>query len=115
MRVHVGIKFIGVLELIVPARGAVSRRETIAFGGVGVQLLRLGGLALGFRGLDLGVGVGLLRFGLAVLGIRFAGMDFMLGLGGLLTDPCCFLALVFALLSCGLTTDRNDDADDNQN
>lgn len=112
--VHVGIKFIGALELAFLLKSLLLS-ETIAFSGVSVQLLSLGGLALGFRCLHFGVGVGLLRLCLAMLGVGFAGMDFMLGFGCLLTDPCCFLALVFALLSCGLTTDRNDDADDNQN
>lgn len=112
--VHVGIQFIGALELAFLLKSLLLS-ETIAFSGVSVQLLSLGGLALGFRCLHFGVGVGLLRLCLAMLGVGFAGMDFMLGFGCLLTDPCCFLALVFALLSCGLTTDRNDDADDNQN
>ncbi len=112
--VHVGIQFISALELAFLLKSLLLS-ETIAFSGVSVQLLSLGGLALGFRCLHFGVGVGLLRLCLAMLGVGFAGMDFMLGFGCLLTDPCCFLALVFALLSCGLTTDRNDDADDNQN
>ncbi|WP_231446504.1 hypothetical protein [Brevibacterium zhoupengii] len=112
--VHVGIKFIGALELAFLLQ-TLLLGETIAFSGVSVQLLSLGGLAFGFSCLHFGVGVSLLRLCLAMLGVGFAGMDFMLGFGCLLTDPCCFLALVFALLSCGLTTDRNDDADDNQN
>lgn len=84
--VHVGIKFIGLLELIFVLE-ALLPRETIAFGGIGIQLLRLGGFALGFCGLDLGVGIGLLRFGFATLGIRFPSMNFMLGLGVFLADP----------------------------
>lgn len=112
--VHVGIEFIGLLELLFVLE-ALLLSKAIAFGGIGIQLLRLGGLALGFCGLNLGVGVGLLRFGLATLCVRFPSMNFMFGLGAFLADPCCFLALVFALLSCGLTTDRDNDADDNQN
>lgn len=114
MRVDVGIELVSVLELALLLE-ALLLGETIAFSGVCFQLLRFGSLALGFGCLYLGVGVSLLRFGLATLGVRFPGMDFMLRLGSFLTDPGGLLALVFALLSRGLTTDRNDDADDNQN
>ncbi|GAA1848735.1 hypothetical protein GCM10009813_08130 [Brevibacterium marinum] len=112
--VHIGIEFFGVLHLAL-VLGALFLRQTITLGGVGVQLLRLGGPALGLCGLHLGVGVGLLRFGLATLGVRFPSMDLRFGLGGFLTDPGCFLALVFALLGGSLATDCDDDADDNQN
>lgn len=112
--ISVGVEFIGVLEFAFVLE-SLFLGETITFRRVGVQLLRLGGLALGLCSLNLGVGVGLLRFGLAMLSVGFPGMDFMLGFGGFLADPGCFLALVLALLSCGLTTDRDNDADDNQN
>lgn len=112
--VHVGIELIGLLELTFLLE-MLLLGKTIALSGVGVQLLGLSLLALGLCGLNFSVGVGLLGLSLAVFGVRFPSMNFVLGLGGLLTDPGGLLALVFALLSCGLTTDRNDDADDNQN
>ncbi|WP_350270989.1 hypothetical protein AAFP32_05655 [Brevibacterium sp. CBA3109] len=114
MRVHVRIELIGVLELAFVLKTRLLG-QTIAFSGVGVQLLGLGGLALGFCSLNFSVGVGLLRFGLAVFGVRFPSMDFMLVCGGFLPDAGGLLALVFALLSRGLSADRDDDADDNQN
>lgn len=114
MRVDVRIELIGVLELALLLE-ALLLGETIAFSGVCVQPLRFGSLAFGFGCLNLGVGVSLLRFGLATLGVRFPGMHLMLRLGSFLTDPGGLLALVFALLGSGLTADRDDDADDNQN
>ncbi|GAA1941343.1 hypothetical protein GCM10009689_23100 [Brevibacterium antiquum] len=114
MRVDVGIELIGTLELAFLLE-TLLLGKTIAFSGVSVQLLGFSLLALSLCGLNLSVGIGLLGLSLAVIGVRFPSMDFMLGLSCLLTDPGGLLALVFALLSCGLSADRDDDADDNQN
>ena len=114
MRVDVGIELIGTLELAFLLE-TLLLGKTIAFSGVSVQLLGFSLLALSLCGLNLSVGIGLLGLSLAVIGVRFPSMDFMLGLSCFLTDPGGLLALVFALLSCGLTADRDDDADDNQN
>lgn len=114
VRVDVGIELIGALEVAFLLE-TLLLGKTIAFSGVSVQLLGFSLLALGLCGLNLSVGVGFLGLGLAVFGVRFPSMDFMLGLSCLLPDPGGLLALVFALLSCGLTADRDDDADDNQN
>ncbi|MCF2571234.1 hypothetical protein [Brevibacterium sp. UCMA 11754] len=112
--VDVGIELIGVLKLAFLFE-TLLLGKTIAFSGVSVELLSFSLLALSLCGLNLSVGIGLLGLGLAVFGVRFPSMYFMLGLSSLLTDPGGLLALVFALLSCGLTADRDDDADDNQN
>ena len=114
VRVDVGVEFIGALKLTFLFE-TLLLGKTFAFSGVSVQFLGFSLLALSLCGLNLSVGIGLLGLGLAVFGVRFPSMYFMLGLSSLLTDPGGLLALVFALLSCGLTADRDDDADDNQN
>lgn len=114
VRVDVGIDLIGALKLAFLFE-TLLLGKTITFSGVSVQLLGFSLLALSLCGLNLGVGIGLLGLCLTLFGVRFPSMNFMLGLSCLLTDPGGLLALVFALLSCGLTADRDDDADDNQN
>ncbi|MBM6590274.1 hypothetical protein [Brevibacterium sp. RIT 803] len=114
VRVDVGVEFVGALKLTFLFE-TLLLGKTFAFSGVSVQFLGFSLLALSLCGLHLSVGIGLLGLGLAVFGVRFPSMYFMLGLSSLLTDPGGLLALVFALLSCGLTADRDDDADDNQN
>ncbi|TSI18613.1 hypothetical protein [Brevibacterium aurantiacum] len=114
VRVDVGIELIGALKLAFLFE-TLLLGKTITFSGVSVQLLGFSLLALSLCGLNLGVGIGLLGLCLTLFGVRFPSMNFMLGLSCLLTDPGGLLALVFALLSCGLTADRDDDADDNQN
>ena len=112
--VQVGVQLIGLLESTF-VLAALFLGQTITFSGVGIQFLRLGGLAFGLGSLHLSIGIGFLSFSLAMLSIRFPCMNLMLGLSGFLTNPCGFLALVLALLGCSLSADRDNDADDNQN
>lgn len=112
--VQVGIECVSMLEFAFLLETSLLC-QSIPLSGIAVQSFGLGCLALGLCGLHLGVGLGLLCFSLAMLSVRFPGMDLMLGLGGFLTDPCCLVALVFALLGCGLSAECDDDADDNQN
>lgn len=114
MSVHVGIEFICVLELALLLQAALLG-DTVAFGRVVVELLRLGGSALRLGRLGVSVGFSSLGLGSPLLGVRFPGMDLMFGGCSLLPDPGCFLSLVFALLGGSLSADCDNDADDNQN
>lgn len=75
--VRVGIELIGVLELTFLLE-TLLLCQTITLGGILVQLLSLGLLALRLGCLSLCISVGLLRFGLAVVGVRLPSMDFRL-------------------------------------